>query len=159
MTWRRSGLIGEILVKKGLITSGQLEDALRVQKTTQKRIGEILVSRGLITERDLLAALSERFNLPLLSIKDKEIDWDLAGMFSKTLLWEHRCFPIEKTEDTIIFAVSDPLDAWIVSRAEQEAKTYRVERVLVCRQEIDEVLEKYRQRRKNKIDKLLNRYC
>ena len=42
---RRQG-IGEILVRKKIITAKELEKALKVQEETDEKLGEILISLG-----------------------------------------------------------------------------------------------------------------
>jgi Type II secretion system (T2SS), protein E, N-terminal domain len=51
----RRGLLGEILVREGLITEGQLSGALRVQREAEPTtpLGQILVRQGVITQRQL----------------------------------------------------------------------------------------------------------
>ena len=39
-------MLGEILVKTGLITRADLNDALDEQRQTKQRLGEILIQRG-----------------------------------------------------------------------------------------------------------------
>ena len=121
---------------------------------TSSRLGKILLERGTITEQQLLEALSEQFNLPLVHIKDKPLDWDLVDMLPKSLIVEHRCLPLEKTDDSIIIAVNDPLDAWIVTEAEQHAKDYKIQRVLTYSSEMDAALDKYSQHVKEERRKL-----
>jgi F-type H+-transporting ATPase subunit beta len=56
--------LGEILVKKGLITREQLERALRQQRETGEPLGSTLVKLGFIGEKRLLRALSEQLDRP-----------------------------------------------------------------------------------------------
>src|SRR5215470_1656835 len=51
----RRGLLGEILVREGLINEGQLSNALVVQRETEPTtpLGQILVRQGVITQRQL----------------------------------------------------------------------------------------------------------
>ena len=42
-------LIGQILVEKNLVTEGQVNEALQLQKTSGKPLGNILVECGYIT--------------------------------------------------------------------------------------------------------------
>lgn len=150
----RKELLGEIFIRKGLITKEELEDSLRYQKGGKEFLGKILIKRGLITETQLLSALSEQLNIRVVSLKNVDLDMELAGLFSKSLILDHKCFPIERTTGSIVIAVSNPLDAWIVTEAEEQVKDYRIERVLVSGSEIEEVLEKYRKYMKDKIRKL-----
>jgi len=62
--------LGEILVKKGLATKADIDDALRIQKevletkNTHKEIGIILCEKGIINKEVLTGVLEEqkRFN-------------------------------------------------------------------------------------------------
>ena len=52
--------LGLMLIKKGMITSTQLDEALRIQNTTEMRLGEILIDKGWISERQLDRALKKQ---------------------------------------------------------------------------------------------------
>jgi type IV pilus assembly protein PilB len=149
--------LGEILVKKGLISQENLDNALGFQRRSRTLLGTILVEMGFIDEKELYEALSEQFGLELVSISNLEIDWELVEMFPKSLILEHRCFPVSKTEDTLIVGVDNPLDPWVVSEAEKHAKHYQIKRVLVLKREMDTVLEKYRQYTKDKLKKFFGK--
>lgn len=50
-------LLGSVLVRTGRITQAQLQEALRVQKTTLQRLGYILVRQGFVSGDDMETAL------------------------------------------------------------------------------------------------------
>lgn len=52
-------LLGEILIKKGLLTQAQLDEALYEQKTSKQFLGTILVRKRYIRVQDLVKVLSE----------------------------------------------------------------------------------------------------
>ncbi|MFM6191661.1 MAG: hypothetical protein ACKPEN_03725 [Planktothrix sp.] len=52
--------LGEILVRKGLISSTQVEQAITVQKICYLKLGELLVSEGWIQTTDIEQALLEQ---------------------------------------------------------------------------------------------------
>src|SRR3989442_6512232 len=56
--------LGELLVKKNLITREQLEKALRRQRETGEPLGSTLVKLEYISEKKLLRALSEQLDRP-----------------------------------------------------------------------------------------------
>ncbi len=60
--------LGEILIQRKLITEEDLERALELQKERGDKIGKTLVDMGFIAMRDVLAALSEQLEVPLVSI-------------------------------------------------------------------------------------------
>ncbi|MFU8857340.1 MAG: DUF4388 domain-containing protein [Deferrisomatales bacterium] len=51
-------LLGTLLVRSGLITSAQLEHALRVQRQSLRRVGDILVASGALRAEDFQTVLS-----------------------------------------------------------------------------------------------------
>jgi adsorption protein B len=53
-------LFGDFLVEEGLLTRGQLAQALRCQRRSYARLGDLLVRHGLVTDEQLKAAL-ERY--------------------------------------------------------------------------------------------------
>jgi hypothetical protein len=50
-------LLGSVLVRTGRITEAQLQETLRIQKSTLQRLGYILVKQRFISEEDLVEAL------------------------------------------------------------------------------------------------------
>jgi hypothetical protein len=53
--------LGKILLRKGFITSCQLENALQAQQGTSSRLGELLLQKGWLTEEQLKQALQEQY--------------------------------------------------------------------------------------------------
>ena len=54
-------LLGEILIRKKLLTSNQLNSILTQQNKTQKKLGEFLLDLGLISAEELKKALQEQY--------------------------------------------------------------------------------------------------
>jgi MSHA biogenesis protein MshE len=144
--------LGEILMRKQIITCQQLDDALKEQRLSGKFLGAILFEKRSINEQQLLEALSEQFSMPFTSIKDKYIDWNLVHKFSSSLIIEHRCFPIEADEDFITFAINNPLDMWLLEEAEHQAAPLKIKTVLVSSQDMEECLSRYRKYLQSKMD-------
>lgn len=142
--------LGEILIRKNLISHQQLDDALKEQRQTGEFLGAILLRKRLITETDLLEALAEQFNIPFVSIENKEIDWKLVDLFSPSLIVDHCCFPIAADEDYITFAVVNPLDVWLLNEAERQGWPRKIKTVLVYQDEIEEFIQAYRKHLQSK---------
>ncbi len=77
-------LIGQILVEKNLVTEGQVNEALQLQKTSGKPLGNILVECGYITSSLITEALNltqkreeqfaQLFNASINMVKEVEIE-------------------------------------------------------------------------------------
>jgi hypothetical protein len=66
LTWQP---LGKLLVAKGLVTAGELEEALEEQRR-DRRLGEILVERGVLTGTELARALGEQYGLEPSSLNE-----------------------------------------------------------------------------------------
>lgn len=143
--FRSQKKLGEILMAKGLISSEQLKAALEEQQKTNEFLGKILLKNNQLKEKDLLEALSEQFNIPYVSLKYKYIDWHLAKQFSLTLILDYKCFPIAKDEWSVTIAITNPLDVWVLKRAEEEARGLKLKLVLVSEQDMKDVIQRYQQ--------------
>jgi len=136
-------LLGEILIEKGLLTAEQLARALEEQSTTKELLGFILVKKGFVKQKDLLTALSERFNLPLVDLRVTRIDWDMLKYFSSSLIFDYHCIPFARDERCVTMAISNPLEAWTITRAEEEAKGFELKLALALREDIDDAIKRY----------------
>ena len=149
-------LLGEILVKKKLISPQDLQRILSEQKKEDKFLGALLIEKGFITERQLLEALSEQLDVPMVNIHEMEIDWTLAKRFSRSSLLKNRCFPLQEKNDKIILAVTNPLDAWAISEIEKQVPGYKIKVVLVSTDDIETLSNYYHNQSKGEIRRLFD---
>lgn len=139
--------IGEILVDRGLINSDQLQEALEEQRMIREFIGRILIRRGYIKEDSLLEALSSQFDVPYLSIKNRYIDSAVVRKFPYSLILKYKCFPLEQDESSVTVAVTNPLDAVAIGEMERAINPLKLEVILTSRDDMAEVIGRYRQYR------------
>ena len=149
--------LGEILVKKGMITEAQLHDALLSQKLTSGFLGTILVSKGVIGQRQLVEALSEQFDLPLIDLKTQQVDMELSRKFSSSLIVDHKCFPLRADDMSVTVAITNPLNAVALSKVEEEAGSKRINWVLAGEDDMKELIQKYRQNISLNIQRMLKK--
>lgn len=100
--------IGAILVSEGMVTGGQLEEALEVQKTDKRYVGKILVSLGYLGEEDLARALSKRLDVEYVDLSSTEVDPDVLGIISEDVLLQHKAVPLRVDNGRLIVAMSEP---------------------------------------------------
>lgn len=103
--------LGQLIMQQTPLTEQQLEDALRQQREEGGRIGEILVRRNLVTEEQMLHALASQLDLPMATeIKPEECDTELASSVPINFAKQHRLMPIRREGRGVLVAVADPLD-------------------------------------------------
>lgn len=142
--------LGELLMEKGLIGPEQLENALDEQKRTREFLGKILLKRGQVKEKDLLGVLSQQFGIPFVSIRYKYIDWDFVKRFSPSLILDYKCLPFKEDDYSVTVAITNPLDAWVLKKAEEETRGFRLKLVLVSEGDMEEAIRRYEENVQNK---------
>ncbi|MFN9456562.1 MAG: GspE/PulE family protein [Acidobacteriota bacterium] len=134
--------LGEILLAKNQISTEDLEKALELQRERGEKIGKILVDLGFIAQRDVLAALSEQLQLPLVSIEGAPFTAPELQGLSPRFLRQSRCLPIGMNEAGLTLAMADPLDFETIA-AVRGFTGIRVLPVLAAEAELLEAIDKH----------------
>ena len=104
-------LLGEMLLRAGVITQQQLSMVLVIQERARKRLGEILLSEGLITSSRLAEALSEQLKLPLLSLAEEEPEPEAIRLVPRNIAARLNLLPLRiEADGRLLIAMADPLD-------------------------------------------------
>ncbi len=112
------GLLGEMLVERGAISTEQLHTALSASRNGSARLGACLVDSGFIEEADLLEALAEQHSVPYVS---EPMLLDYVGALDTTvmprsLLRRLKAVPFRQIQDRIQVAMSNPDDTKVIDR-------------------------------------------
>lgn len=107
--------IGEILIEKQVITTSQLEEAIKRQKELSLRLGDTLLHLKFISEKLLLETLSEYLGVEFLNIAENDyqmIDKSLSRILPLELCQKYKILPLfqiidEDTKD-LSLAMADP---------------------------------------------------
>jgi len=107
--------IGELLIKQGLMSESQLQEALNIQKQQKgSRIGEILIQAGMIKEEDFAVALSTQLSVPFASyasgLLKPKADQSLEKLVSFEFANKSLVLPLSKNLNSLTCAIFDPLD-------------------------------------------------
>jgi MSHA biogenesis protein MshE len=103
--------LGSLLIREGLITSEQLEEALLLQQGTGRRLGELLVDWGWVSSRAICIALAEQYELEYVEIDEVELDREVASRLPRQLARAHQALPLRRLPDgRVLVGVADPTD-------------------------------------------------
>ncbi len=101
--------IGELLVKSGLITKEQLEEALKKQKELGKRLGSTLVELGYITEKQLVEVLAKQLGVPAIDLSTvEEIPEDVLKLLPPEICYQYQVIPLARKGNVLFVAMVDP---------------------------------------------------
>lgn len=133
--------LGEILIEKGVITQAQLSEALSLQKQSKQFLGKIMIAKKMASEWQVLTALAEQFEVPLMKLEPAKVDFAAGEQYSIAFLQEQICIPIFQDEQTIRVAISNPLNAWAISEIEARARGRNLELILATEANILELVK------------------
>uniref|UniRef100_A0A7V0Z6U3 Type II secretion system protein GspE N-terminal domain-containing protein n=1 Tax=candidate division WOR-3 bacterium TaxID=2052148 RepID=A0A7V0Z6U3_UNCW3 len=114
--------IGELLVKSGIITEEQLNEALKIQEKNKKKIGEILIELGYLKSRDLIWLLSEQVSVPFIELKPEIFDSKLILSFPEKLLYNYCIIPLYEMEDKLYIATGNPTETEGIEKIKEFTK-------------------------------------
>ncbi|MFN3322776.1 MAG: type II secretion system ATPase GspE [Bryobacteraceae bacterium] len=134
--------LGEMLMARQLLTQEDLDRALEMQKERNDKLGKILVDLGFVAARDVLSALSEQLDIPLVAIEGPPAVSPETENLSPRFLRQFRCLPIAQQDSTLTLAMADPLDFETLS-AVRACTRLKVNPVLAAEPEILEAIDKY----------------
>ena len=96
--------IGEMLVEKRIISFQQLEGAMREQKRTGGLLGEILMRQGLVRENELIQALGTQLRISAREIDPYETPLELLRRLPRDLAVRYSVFPVELKNNKLVVA-------------------------------------------------------
>ncbi|MBP1687300.1 MAG: pilB [Deltaproteobacteria bacterium] len=134
--------LGELLAKRGLITSAQLSKALEEQAGGDAPISSVLVKLGFISEANLAACLQKEYRLSLVDPSDLNVPPEVIRLIPSTLVQRHHLIPINLSGSSLTVAMSDPSN--LVAINEVKFLTgYDVKVAVACVSSIAAAIEKY----------------
>lgn len=134
--------LGERLIAKGLLNQGDLERALELQRERGDKIGKILIDLGFVAPREILAALSEQLETPLVTAEDFPPVLPEVNGISPAYMRQFQFLPFASEDSTLTVAMSDPLDFETISTI-RSATSLHVRALLASEQDILDSIDKY----------------
>jgi type IV pilus assembly protein PilB len=132
--------LGDILIRRGLVTPGQLEAALAAQGSERGMLGRILVRRGLITMDQLGETLAEQFGVPFAEVVPQAVNPQIVRLLPERLARQRSCVPISVAGSTMQLAMVAPDDIETISEAEL-ITGYRVDPVVALEAPVQSTLD------------------
>ncbi|RUO75944.1 GspE/PulE family protein [Idiomarina seosinensis] len=128
--------LGDLLVQEQVISEQQLDNALKEQKQSGRKLGATLIELGYITESKLLEFLSQQLKLPLLSISDRQIPPQTFKLLPEVQARRHRALVIESDDSSALVGMSDPADLSAVDAITQRLAPRNLEFAVVSESEL-----------------------
>jgi len=134
--------LGEMLIKAGLVSQEQLEEALGAQRKTGEKLGYVLVNLGHVREDDITQLLSEQYGVPSINLRHFEIDESVINLIPSEVAQKYLVVPVNRTGATLTIAMADPTNVFAMDDI-KFMTGYNVEPVVASEMAIREAIENY----------------
>jgi type IV pilus assembly protein PilB len=106
--------IGELLVRENLISTDQLREAQKDQRSTGKRLAYSLTKLGILQETELTDFLAKQYGVPSITLEDFEIDPAVISLVPREVASKHVLIPVQQAGNSLIVAMADPSNIYAV---------------------------------------------
>ena len=134
--------LGKLLLDKGLLNEGQLEELQTLQRTGGVRLDQAIFDKGLLTERQLLEVMAEQLHLPFLELDGLTIDESALQSLPSKIVYRNRLLPISRENGTLKVATSDAFDLYALDDVRMMTGL-DIQPVLALREEIEKHIKNH----------------
>ncbi len=101
--------LGQLLMRAGVITERQLNDALEVHKATGSPMGRVLVDLGYATQGAILAVMARQIGIPYIDFSTTKPDPSAVAIVPRDLATRYTLMPVSfDDEEHLVVAMADP---------------------------------------------------
>ncbi len=133
--------LGDLLLRKGLITEEQLREALEEQKKTHEKLGQILIQKGIISPSALSEILSAQTNIPSVNIEEFSIDPNVVSLLPEKFIRDNFIIPLRKTDGILEVACVPPINPEVLEDA-RLITGLRIRPYLITENEFEQALNR-----------------
>ena len=126
--------IGALLIERGQIDQGKLQDILEFAEKNDTKFGESAIQMGFLSEEDFLEVLSEQIMTPYVDLKFFNIERSALKFLDKETARRLIAVPLFEAGDVLAIGFHDPLDLDAID--EIELKTGKSVEVILCSKEL-----------------------
>ena len=107
---RKKIRLGEMLVDNGLITTEQLENALKEHKKAGLKLGHYLIKKNVCSEEAVVQVISRQLRIPRYEPSDFPLDMGLSQIVQAETSRKYSAVPLQRKGSVLFVAMNDPLD-------------------------------------------------
>ena len=106
--------LGDILLEGGHVTADQLASAVEEQRRLGRSLGRVLVELGVLTEGQLVEALATQIGLKFVDLSDYPVDGSAVSRIPDAVCRRHNALPIGYDDGRLVVAMADPANVFAV---------------------------------------------
>src|SRR3990172_11892911 len=100
--------IGQVLVEGAFLKPQDLSRAQEKARGQGRKLLEVLLRENLISAETLATVLSFQFNVPVIDLRQYEVEAQAVALVPEEVAREHRVLPLKVEGDVLTVAIEDP---------------------------------------------------
>jgi type IV pilus assembly protein PilB len=100
--------LGELLVRAGVISESQLNDAVEVNRATGTPMGKVLVDLGYATQAAVLSVMARQIGIEYIDFSERKVEPSAIAAVPRELAVRYSLMPVEIRDDVLVVAMADP---------------------------------------------------
>jgi type IV pilus assembly protein PilB len=133
--------LGDLLVKEKVITTEQLEQAIKLQKESHSRLASALVKLGFLSDEDVTNFLSRQYGVPAINLSYFEIDPAVVKLIPYETAKRYQILPLSRVGASLTIAMVDPTNVFAMDDI-KFMTGFNIEPVVASESSIIEGIEK-----------------
>ncbi|MBU1317632.1 MAG: type IV-A pilus assembly ATPase PilB [candidate division Zixibacteria bacterium] len=107
--------LGNMLLKAGRISEGQLTKALELHGEGKGKLDEILIRMGVVGDEDELSTfIGKQLNIGAVKLSDIELNPDVVKLIPVDIARKFNVIAVSKINRTLVVAISDPNNIYVL---------------------------------------------
>ena len=102
--------LGDLLIKQGLLTQVDLDNSLKEQKLTGRKLGRVIVDSGLVSEEAIAKALARQLGADYVDLKVFQPRPELVKLLPEAQARRFRALVLDEQQGQLRVGMSDPTD-------------------------------------------------
>jgi type IV pilus assembly protein PilB len=136
-----------------LVSSSQVELAQEIRKRKNETLKTILVRMGWVSENDIIKLEGELWRIPVFNKEYlKKLDANMIGMIPEYLCRKYSALPINKENNKLWVAMSDPFDLVAIDDLQRIARC-DIRPLIISQAEVGKLIDEYYMQKKSTKEK------
>ncbi len=132
--------LGELLVRKKLISLNELRQAQELQKSSGGNLGKSLTKLGHVSDKEITEFLSSQYNVPAIDLGEYTLDPTIVGLIPREVSERHKILPVSRAGTSLVVAMVDPTNLHAIDDV-KFLTGYNVEPVVASEAAIEKAIE------------------
>lgn len=133
--------LGEVLVRLGMVTPEQVEEALQITQRDNKMLGQVLVGKEWLTSTDLATALSIQLGVPLIDLKRHKVHPEALKLVPEQVARKYNVLPLDIIDGSLAIVMENVMDVQAIDDISAMSKM-RVEPMIGFPDEIRRAIDR-----------------